>query len=100
MDVYVKMILTVPGCPLINILPAEVEGRLKELENVKIFIYLCNRVLRKLESPNPTTMWPKCVIYKDISQVSAQWFISITYLNSMGYKPQIWYKANFLSYIS
>ncbi len=34
-DVYVKMTLTVPGCPLINILPAQVEERLKELENVK-----------------------------------------------------------------
>ena len=34
-DVYVKMTLTVPGCPLMNILPAQVEERLKELENVK-----------------------------------------------------------------
>jgi len=34
-DIYVKMTLTVPGCPLINVLPAQVEERLKELENVK-----------------------------------------------------------------
>ncbi len=34
-DVYVKMTLTVPGCPLMNVLPAQVEERLKELEGVK-----------------------------------------------------------------
>ncbi len=34
-EVYVKMTLTVPGCPLMNVLPAQVEERLKELEGVK-----------------------------------------------------------------
>ncbi len=33
-DVYVKMTLTVPGCPLMNVLPAQVEERLKKLEGV------------------------------------------------------------------
>jgi metal-sulfur cluster biosynthetic enzyme len=33
-DVYVKMTLTVPGCPLINVLPVQVEERLKQLEGV------------------------------------------------------------------
>ncbi len=34
-EVYVKMTLTVPGCPLMNVLPAQVEERLKEIEGVK-----------------------------------------------------------------
>ncbi len=33
-DVYVKMTLTVPGCPLMNVIPAQVEERLKQLEGV------------------------------------------------------------------
>jgi len=40
-DVYVKMTLTVPGCPLMNVLPAQVEERLKQLEGVgKITVQL------------------------------------------------------------
>ncbi len=40
-DVYVKMTLTVPGCPLMNVLPAQVEERLKHLEGVgKITVQL------------------------------------------------------------
>ncbi len=40
-DVYVKMTLTVPGCPLMNILPAQVEERLKQLDGVgKITVQL------------------------------------------------------------
>ena len=35
MDVYIKMTLTVPGCPLMNVLPAQIEERLKEFKNVK-----------------------------------------------------------------
>ncbi len=34
-DVYVKMTLTVPGCPLMNVLPAQVEERIKQLEGVE-----------------------------------------------------------------
>ncbi|ADD07930.1 metal-sulfur cluster assembly factor [Candidatus Aciduliprofundum boonei] len=40
-DVYVKMTLTVPGCPLMNVLPAQVEERLKQLDGVgKITVQL------------------------------------------------------------
>jgi len=34
-EVYVKMTLTVPGCPLMNVLPAQVEERIKQLEGVE-----------------------------------------------------------------
>ncbi len=34
-DVNVKMTLTVPGCPLMNVLPAQVEERLKQLDGVR-----------------------------------------------------------------
>ena len=34
-EIYVKMTVTVPGCPLINVIPAQVEERLKEIEGVK-----------------------------------------------------------------
>ncbi len=34
-EVYVKMTLTVPGCPLMNDMPAQVEERIKEIEGVK-----------------------------------------------------------------
>ena len=34
-EIYVKMTLTVPGCPMMNVLPAQVEERLKEIEGVK-----------------------------------------------------------------
>ena len=34
-EIYVKMTLTVPGCPLMNVLPAQVEDRLKKLEGVE-----------------------------------------------------------------
>ncbi len=33
--VYVKMTLTVPGCPLMNVLPAQVEERLSQIEGVE-----------------------------------------------------------------
>ncbi len=33
-DVYVKMTLTVPGCPLMNVLPAQVEERVRNIEGV------------------------------------------------------------------
>jgi len=33
-DVYVKMTLTVPGCPLMNVLPNQVEERIKQIEGV------------------------------------------------------------------
>ncbi len=33
--VYVKMTLTVPGCPLMNVLPAQVEEQLKKIEGVE-----------------------------------------------------------------
>jgi metal-sulfur cluster biosynthetic enzyme len=33
-DIYVKMTLTVPGCPLMNVLPNQVEERLKQIEGV------------------------------------------------------------------
>ena len=33
--VYVKMTLTVPGCPLMNVLPAQVEEMLKKIEGVE-----------------------------------------------------------------
>ncbi len=33
-EVYIKMTLTVPGCPLMNVLPAQVEERVKEIEGV------------------------------------------------------------------
>ena len=40
-DVYVKMTLTIPGCPLMNVIPAQVEERLKQLEGVgKITVQL------------------------------------------------------------
>ena len=34
-NVYVKMTLTVPGCPLMNVLPAQVEEQLKKIEGVE-----------------------------------------------------------------
>ncbi len=34
-EIYVKMTLTVPGCPLMNILPAQVEERLSQIEGVE-----------------------------------------------------------------
>jgi len=34
-EVYVKMTLTVPGCPLMNVLPAQIEERIKQLEGVE-----------------------------------------------------------------
>ena len=33
--VYVKMTLTVPGCPLMNVLPAQVEERVSQIEGVE-----------------------------------------------------------------
>ncbi|NPA75727.1 MAG: metal-sulfur cluster assembly factor [Euryarchaeota archaeon] len=33
-DVYVKMTLTVPGCPLMTVIPAQVEERIKEIDGV------------------------------------------------------------------
>jgi len=33
-DVYVKMTLTVPGCPLMNVLPAQVEDRIMQIKGV------------------------------------------------------------------
>ena len=34
-EIYVKMTLTVPGCPLMNVLPAQVEEMLKKMEGVE-----------------------------------------------------------------
>ena len=34
-EVYVKMTLTVPGCSLMNVLPAQIEERIKQLEGVE-----------------------------------------------------------------
>ncbi len=34
-EIYVKMTLTVPGCPLMNVLPAQVEERLSQIEGVE-----------------------------------------------------------------
>ena len=34
-NVYVKMTLTVPGCPLMTVLPAQVEQRISEIEGVE-----------------------------------------------------------------
>ncbi|OYT60178.1 aromatic ring hydroxylase [Euryarchaeota archaeon ex4484_178] len=40
-DIYVKMTLTIPGCPLMNVLPAMVEEKLSQLEGVgKITVQL------------------------------------------------------------
>ncbi len=47
-DVFVKMTLTVPGCPLMNVLPAQVEERISQMEGV-------NKVTVKLTFDPPWT---------------------------------------------
>ena len=34
-EIYVKMTVTAPVCPLINVIPAQVEEQLKEIEGVQ-----------------------------------------------------------------